>query len=145
MKHSINKKGYHQINLISVDGKKIGIKITKLVKLHFDFIKGCELMEVDHIDGNKDNNCLWNLDWVTPQINTHRAIINNQRDLSCTVESGTLLTDEEARQLFMESLINNNFEELSMKYNVSINYIRGLHSGAIRPYLKSEYLNNGYV
>lgn len=145
MKHSINQRGYHQINLMSVDKKKIGVKISRLMMLHFRFVPGCQYFEVDHLDGNKDNNVLWNFEWVNPQENTHRAIKNNLRTVSCNStyldESGTLLTDEQAINLFLEAIKedNNFLDDLAQKYNVSIQYIKGLKSGSIRPYIRIKY------
>lgn len=149
MTHSINQKGYHQINLQSTNGKKIGIKITRLIMLHFCFIPGCEYFEIDHLDANKDNNCLWNLQWVTPQQNTHRAIMNDQRPLSCKAEyDDIILDDKQARELFMLSLECNckdDYEILSTIYGVSENYIKGLRSGAIRPYIRKQFKENNTI
>lgn len=146
MKHSINQKGYHQINLQSVDKKKIGIKITKLVMLHFRFVPGCEYLEVDHLDGNKDNNCLWNMGWVEPRVNTHRAIINNQREantMSYFDYSLSSLTFIEAENLYVEAynllLDGKPLDNLAIKYNVSIQYIKGLINGSERPYIRKKY------
>ena len=144
MKHSINQRGYHQINLMSVDKKKIGVKISRLMMLHFRFVPGCQYFEVDHLDGNKDNNVLWNFEWVNPQENTHRAIKNNLRTVSCNStyldESGiSLLTDEQARELFLEAIEYKPLNYLSKKYSVSYSYIKGLMRGSIRPYIKKEY------
>ena len=146
MKHSINQKGYHQINLRSVDKKKIGIKITKLVMLHFRFVPGCEYLEVDHLDGNKDNNCLWNMEWVEPRVNTHRAIINNQREantMSYFDYSLSSLTFIEAENLYVEAynllLDGKPLDNLAIKYNVSIQYIKGLINGSERPYIRKKY------
>lgn len=146
MKHSINQKGYHQINLQSVDKKKIGIKITKLVMLHFHFVPGCEYLEVDHLDGNKDNNCLWNMEWVEPRVNTHRAIINNQREantMSYFDYSLSSLTFIEAENLYVEAynllLDGKPLDNLAIKYNVSIQYIKGLINGSERPYIRKKY------
>ena len=146
MKHSINQKGYHQINLQSIDKKKIGIKITKLVMLHFRFVPGCEYLEVDHLDGNKDNNCLWNMEWVEPRVNTHRAIINNQREantMSYFDYSLSSLTFIEAENLYVEAynllLDGKPLDNLAIKYNVSIQYIKGLINGSERPYIRKKY------
>lgn len=153
MKHSINQKGYHQINLQSVDKKKIGIKITKLVMLHFRFVPGCEYLEVDHLDGNKDNNCLWNMEWVQPRINTRRAIINNQREIANNVgyygENSTLLTFIEAENLYVEAynllLDGKSIAPLCEKYNVSAQYIKNIINGSDRPYIRKKYNGKSFT
>lgn len=142
LNHSINEHGYHQVNLQSIDKKKIGVKIARLIMLHFRFVPGCHLFEVDHLDGNKDNNVLWNFEWVSPQENTHRAIKNGLRALSCYIDNGTLLSDYDARSLFNEALVSNDYLELSKKYNVTVDYINGLIDGSIRPYIRREYISN---
>lgn len=38
--------------------------------------------QIDHVDGNKLNNCIANLEWVTPSENTRRAYQNNLKQPS---------------------------------------------------------------
>lgn len=137
MAHSINQRGYHQINLKTSDGGKVCVKISRLVMLHFRFVPGCHLLEVDHLDGNKDNNYLWNFEWVTPSVNTHRAIKNHLRPISCNTgyyrEDVTFLSDEKARELFYRNLNGEDVDMLSKEYNVTTLYISSLARGIIRP------------
>ena len=143
MSPSLNQHGYRQVNLRSVDGKNICVKISRLIMLHFNFRSDCYLLEVDHIDGNKENNCIWNLEWVTPQENTHRAINNGLRTLSCNSNSETLLTNDQAYQLYDEAISGKySYEYLSNKYNVSESYISKLVEGVIRPYIANKYYKN---
>lgn len=146
MSPSINAKGYHQINLLSKDHKKIGCKIARLVLLHFRFIPNSYLYEVDHIDGNKNNNTVWNLEWVTPQENTHRAIINGLRPILCNDTQMTrILSDKEAQELYLKSNQNIPYKILADEYNVSIEYIIGLNKGTIRPYIKGAFYNRRHI
>ena len=147
--HSINQRGYHQIDLRTNNGR-VCVKIARLVMLHFRFIPGCHLMEVDYLDGNKDNNCIWTLEWVSPNTNTHRAIINGLRPLSVSSVMYDeypyrFLSNEEAEMLFkdlFECGRNNdlNFEDVCKKYNVSLKYGMGLLGGSIRPYIRESLL-----
>ena len=142
MKPSHNHHVYQQLNLRSVDGKKIGCKIARLVLLHFRFVENCHYLEVDHLDGNKDNNCLWNLEWVSPQENTHRAINNCLRPLSPSVDNGTLLTDEQALELYEKIQLGFKTDYLSQIYGVSEQYINNLDKGIVRPYIAKKYNYN---
>ena len=145
MKPSYNTHGYQQINLLSINHNKICCKISRLVLLHFNFIPNCYLYEVDHIDGNKNNNTLWNLEWVTPQENIHRAIKNELRTLSCTTNDGILLTDKQAKDLYEKSFSGIPYKILAEEYNVSINYIIGLRNGSIRPYIKNTFYSRRHI
>lgn len=63
LKCSKNHSGYNMINLM-VDGKRIGVAIHRLVAEQFIENKDGKLT-VNHIDGNKNNNKVSNLEWAT--------------------------------------------------------------------------------
>lgn len=60
---------YQIINLMKEDGKKKTFRLHRLVMMAFEPIDNCELMEVNHKDGNKKNNCLSNLEWCSSSEN----------------------------------------------------------------------------
>lgn len=72
-KQQINKEGYSQIcvSLGSRNKKKV-FKIHKAVAEVF-VPNNENKIEVNHIDGNKQNNCEDNLEWVTSSENTRHA------------------------------------------------------------------------
>lgn len=142
---SKSKNGYLRIPLKLENGKRSSYSISRLMMLHFNFIPGCEFMEVDHIDGNKERNVLDNLEWVTPQENTHRAIKNGLRTLSYTTDNGTLLYDNDAHNLYNFAISGISYEDLSKQYSVSIEYIKGLVEGYIRPYIANKYYDRIHV
>jgi len=57
-----NKKGYLKIGLCR-DGRSIKKRINRLVALAF-IPNPYNLPEVNHIDGNKQNNSITNLEWT---------------------------------------------------------------------------------
>lgn len=66
-------KGYHCIALRK--DKKIKVfRIHRLVMEHFGEKQPSEDYQVNHIDGDKSNNRIDNLEWVTPRENTLHAI-----------------------------------------------------------------------
>lgn len=96
----------------------------------------------------KKNNCLWNLEWVTPQENTHRAILKGLRPLSCTTNTGILLTDEQAYELYAKGSSGKySLSELAKEYNVKEQYVFDLVNGTIRPYIaqRFNYSSNHYI
>ena len=72
VKPSINRKtGYCQQNL-SKDGRVVMRYLHRLVAEHF-LVKPDFPCEVNHIDGNKQNNAVQNLEWVTRSENVSHA------------------------------------------------------------------------
>lgn len=142
--HSVNNKGYHQINLQNVNKQKIGIKVTKLMMLHFKFRPDCYTLEVDHIDTNKDHNYLWNFEWVSSRENNNRAIENetkysNPKYLKFIQEEDLKVSETIAMLMVHEYMIGVPIINIAKRYNISINYIDYLVKGKIRPYVYTEY------
>ena len=79
LSHIITDRGYHIVSLQERTGRRIQRKVHRLVMMTFCYINGCENLEVDHKDGNKSNNHISNLEWVSGKINVRRAIDNGQR------------------------------------------------------------------
>lgn len=70
-------KGYLKVAL-QTDGRSTRklFKVHKLIAITFLVKPSIYHTEVNHIDGNKLNNELSNLEWVTPSQNVQHAIIN---------------------------------------------------------------------
>ena len=82
-----NNSGYCDISLYQ-NTKRVHKKVHRLVAEAF-LPNPYNLPEVDHIDTNKDNNCVWNLKWCThsenhmnPLSRKHRSEILTGRHLS---------------------------------------------------------------
>lgn len=71
-------KGYHCITLVK-DGKAKVYRIHRLVIEHFGERRPSEEYQVNHIDGDKSNNRIDNLEWVTAKENTRHAFENGLR------------------------------------------------------------------
>jgi len=74
LKHGIDKGGYHHVRLY-LDGKAHLYKVHTLVTQEFlGHVSGKDKKVVDHINNNKDNNTLSNL-----QVITHRKNVSKNR------------------------------------------------------------------
>lgn len=74
LKHHFDTKGYPQYSL-RINSFKLTVKAHRLVAAAF--VKNNEdKPQVNHIDGNKQNNISSNLEWVTSKENTDHAIKN---------------------------------------------------------------------
>lgn len=85
LKHNL-MKGYHCVTL-QKDGKVKVFRVHRLVIEHFGEKQPSAEYQVNHIDGNKNNNCIDNLEWVTPLENTHHAIETGLRKRHPTEET----------------------------------------------------------
>ena len=79
---SKNKRGYLHVTFTK-DGKRYDYRVQRLVAM--TFLENPENKEqVNHIDGDKLNNCLANLEWVTPEENIEHAKQHSLFKCSCT-------------------------------------------------------------
>lgn len=72
---SVKNNGYKMYNL-TINGKKKNFLAHRLVAIHF-IPNPDNLPVVNHIDGNKLNNNMINLEWTTQSENRHHAYDNN--------------------------------------------------------------------
>lgn len=69
-------KGYLNVRITNDEKKSKNMFIHRLLMITYKPIVNPDEMQVDHVDCNKLNNDLDNLEWVTKKENTHRAIRN---------------------------------------------------------------------
>lgn len=115
LKGYLSKKGYQNYHLRDINGKGYLRQAHRLVLETFSPVVGMELLEVNHKDENKLNNCLDNLEWTTHTQNvnygtgierSHRP----QKDRILCVETGMVYESMgEVAKLF-----NINYGNLSM-------------------------------
>ena len=89
LKHSINSKGYAIINIM-MDGKRKGLSVHTAVARTFLSHQYKEGLEVNHKDGNKLNNNINNLEWVTGVENVQHSVNvlgNNINDKNCNARA----------------------------------------------------------
>jgi hypothetical protein len=70
LKPYVNSKGYEKVGLMK-NGKSNKHRVSRLVAEAF-IPNPYNLPQVDHIDGNKRNNSITNLEWVTGNENISR-------------------------------------------------------------------------
>lgn len=100
LKYSVNPKGYRIVRLCNNKVQK-NYTIHRLVAENFIFNPENK-PQVNHIDCNKQNNCVDNLEWVTNKENRIHAIKNGLIDVdklkerlySYAIKKGEKKTDE---------------------------------------------------
>lgn len=110
--------GYYRIQLKADDGTKNTILVHRLVALAF--IPNPENKpEVNHIDGNKLNNDVSNLEWTTKHENMKHAHLLKLRDNNGTGNPRNLLTEKEVLDIYDKLLDGARVSDLATSYNVS--------------------------
>lgn len=130
LKYRLNRKGRAYINLC-LNGKYKSFEIHRLVAEAF--IPNPENKpQVNHIDGNKGNNCVENLEWCTGLENMKHASINGLlptefRNAKCKLSD---LQVKEIREKYKPFVYTNRM--LSEEYGVSITHIKCIIKGTKR-------------
>jgi hypothetical protein len=107
------RRGYHTVSFCK-NGTKKSFLVHRLVAKNF-VEKIIEKKEVNHIDGNKQNNNWSNLEWVTSSENQIHAVKNNLQK-SGSESSNSKLDDLSVKKIRISDL---SYKKLAELYNVS--------------------------
>lgn len=105
-------KGYPSVVIRNKQGKKINLSVHRAVATAF-ILNPDSLPEVNHIDGNKENNCIDNLEWVTTEANRKHAFATGLMEaarVACAktgratgrqngIKSSRILSDEQVLEI----------------------------------------------
>ena len=116
------QKGYLRVHLMTTEGGKF-FMVHRLVLEAFAPREDSLRLQVNHIDGDKENNQLVNLEWCTQSENMAHAARIGLRDNLAKGEDvgGNVLTEEQVLEI-CEELMNPNrpsYTQIGEKYGVS--------------------------
>ena len=77
IKQKVERDGYVRVSLMKKTGGTTYVQLHRILMMAFNPVDNMKYLQVNHMDGNKQNNDLSNLEWVTPQENIKHAIKNN--------------------------------------------------------------------
>ena len=97
MNNSCNENGYYSVNLCK-DSKVKRVYISRLVLLAFgeDTPENWEELQANHKDEDRSNNCISNLNWLTPKENINWGEHNKK---SAESRSGQHRTEEQKEKM----------------------------------------------
>lgn len=126
------KTDYQIINLSKLDGSKRTFSVHRLVMMAFNPIKDMNELEVNHIDGNKKNNKLENLEWCTTSENQiHAFKIGLNKSRKGEESNFSKLTKNDIEKVFKlreEGLLQREIAEIIGCTRSNISYILGKKS-----------------
>lgn len=95
------KTEYQIINFMTIKGKKKTYRLHRLVLMAFSPVANMESLEVNHIDGDKKNNCLENLEWCTSCENQRHAFSIGLQNARKGEDSNlSKLTEQDIKKVF---------------------------------------------
>lgn len=110
-----DKNGYVKVQMRSIDNKSHRYSIHRLVLENFKPVENMENLQVNHIDGNKKNNNLTNLEWTTSEENIRHAIDNNLR---ATINGASKLTPEQVIEIYRRATNGERNIDLGKEFNI---------------------------
>ena len=110
-----DKNGYVKVQMRSTDNKSHRYSIHRLVLENFKPVENMENLQVNHIDGDKKNNNLTNLEWTTSEENIRHAIDNNLR---ATINGASKLTPEQVIEIYRRATNGERNIDLGKEFNI---------------------------
>lgn len=120
-----DKDGYPHISYRDINGNLKGSSVHRLVAKYFipnlDSSKTC----VNHIDGNRTNNKISNLEWVTPKENVYHSFQYGKRKECKNIPKTTKLTDYQISQI---DFLRNHYtlKKIADLFNISYTSIKNI-------------------
>lgn len=118
MKPAVDSNGYMRTMLVDDEGRTRTIKVHRIIAQTF-IENPDELKEVNHLNGNKADNRVENLDWVSHQQNIRHSFDNglqNNRGINNPFSKLTERDVLEIRAKFKPRIYGR--KELALEYNV---------------------------
>lgn len=119
-----DRDGYYRCSVQKLDGTWTSQPVHRLVAKAF-LINVENKQVVNHIDGNRTNNRVENLEWVTPKENVIHSFKFGQRKICKQIPKNTILTD------FQISQINNlrkfyTVKQISKIFNIEYQSLKNI-------------------
>lgn len=132
-------KGYIKVHFY-INGKDKGFFVHRLVLMTFNPIDGMEKLQVNHIDGNKQNNYVQNLEWCNNsqnQLHAYRIGLNKPKPGE--LNPSAKLTEKEVLEIADMIMAGITHKKIAERFNVASITISAIRSKRIWGYLLKDY------
>lgn len=119
-------KGYMKVSFY-INGKEKRFFVHRLVLMAFNPVDNMENLQVNHIDGNKKNNYIGNLEWCTQSENQKHAFQHDLISRRGTKNSQAKLTEEqviEIADMIMDGVAHKKIAEHFRISEITVSAIR---------------------
>lgn len=142
MSSTKTNNGYHRIGLMTIDKKRKMFQVHRLVLQTFSPIENPEKWQVNHKDGNKDNNSLKNLEWCDGYYNMqHGYDIGIHKPPYGERAGGNILKESEVLEICDLILQHNlSYREIGELYGVSKSAIYDIKRKKSWSWLTKDYI-----
>ena len=134
-----NKKGYLKVSFY-VNGKDKRFFVHRLVLMTFNPVEGMEKLQVNHIDGNKQNNYVGNLEWCTNSENQKHAYrIGLNKSKPGEQNPSAKLTEQEVIEIADMIMAGVTHKEIAERFGISTITVSAIRSKRHWEYILKDY------
>ena len=137
----IDKNHRYECVKLYINGISYCIGIHRLLMMTFSPTENMDLLQVNHIDGNRNNNDLSNLEWVTPSENVNHAFRYNLRIPMSGENNGMAKLNAKIVTGICDDIMENKYTEqqLANKYNISSSLIHNIKKQKTWKFITEKY------
>lgn len=143
----INKNGRRSVHII-YDGKEYYTSLARCIALAFIPIpnnESADKFEADHINGDRTDDRLENIQWLTPFENRKKEINEDGFIFKGEDNGMSKITEDDAKLIIHEIINGLTPMEISSKYNISRDIIIDIKRGRTWRHLSKDYDIDKYV
>lgn len=119
MKDRIMPNGYVKVDMVSNDGERKTYSVHRLVAKYF-IQNPYNHPQVNHIDGNKRNNKVENLEWISARDNIrHARLTGLQKTKYGSETSSNKIQEKDVLEIFSLRKMNVSVKEIADKFSMS--------------------------
>lgn len=130
LKTHLDKDGYVKVRLVCDDNHRHTFSMHRLVAENFMPVENMNMLQINHIDGNKENNHLENLEWCDCLHNIHHAEKIGLRNVRGENNPAAVLTNADVLEILrLRKETDLRVQDIADKFNVSKSAIEGVIYG----------------